>query len=79
MQTEKITIEKNIPIPALRTSGRTDWQVVIARANPGDSILLSNARASYLCTLGRKQGWRMTYRAASEDQMRVWFVGRENN
>ena len=66
MNTDKIKIEKGIPIPELGTG----FTAIMKKMEVGDSIIVAGKRPSSIHIVAKNIG--ITIRKASKTELRVW-------
>ena len=68
MNTDKIKIEKGIPIPELGTG----FTAIMKKMEVGDSIIVAGKRPSSIHIVAKNIGIKITIRKASKTELRVW-------
>ena len=68
MNTEKIQIEKGIPIP----DRGTGFTATMKKMEVGDSIIVVGKSNSTIHTVARNIGIKIAIRTVSETELRVW-------
>jgi len=67
----KLTIEKNVPIPAPRSAG---FSGVLRQMQIGDSVLLGKVKPGSIVSLAQQAGVKVTQRKQDDGAIRVWRI-----
>ena len=76
--TEKLVIERRVPMPTVRRRGR--WTRLLEKMEPGNSVLLNlKEEAKSLQINAHQHGFKMTTRMMEDGKYRVWLVEKIKN